>query len=73
MKNTIELTEGQISSFTTEARYEGVYAPPLGIHILMSVSAMIGTWGMICLVSGLSTANSLQEAGRTMITAITGI
>lgn len=75
MKSTIELTDRQISSLThtNEARGVAMYAPPLGMHIFMGISALIGTWGMICLMSGLSTAASLPEAGRTMITAITGI
>jgi hypothetical protein len=75
MYSTIELTEKNIASFETGtetiAREQSV--PQLSIHIMMGMAAAVGVWATTCLISGLAGANTLQELGRGLVTALIGI
>lgn len=44
-----------------------------GIAIIMTMAGFVGTWGFVCLINGLSQAHNIQELGRGIITAFTGI
>jgi len=74
MNNTIEITGQEMSSFeniqTINCETE---SPRLGIHIIMGMTALIGIWGTTCIVNGLAATGSLQEVGRGLVTALTGI
>lgn len=45
----------------------------LGISIIMSMAAMVGIWGTTCLISGMTSAGSISELSRGIVTALTGI
>ncbi len=44
-----------------------------GIYTIMTMAALVGTWGCVCLISGIAQSQNLQDLGRGLITAITGI
>ena len=44
-----------------------------GIITIMTMAGFVGAWGCICLLSGISQSQNLQELGRGIVTAITGI
>jgi len=75
MYTTLELTEKQIASLKTgtETIASEQAVPQLGIHIMMGMAAAVGVWATTCLLSGLAGANSLQELGRGLVTALTGV
>lgn len=71
----MEITEGRTDSYREVAirtPYE-LGESRLGIGIVMTTTALIGAWGLTCLVSGLSQAGSLQELGNHILMALTGI
>ena len=44
-----------------------------GIITIMTMAGFVGAWGCICLLSGIAQSQSLQDLGRGIVTAITGI
>ena len=44
-----------------------------GIGIIMVMAGFVGAWGCFCLINGLVQSQSLQELGRGIFTAFTGI
>jgi len=44
-----------------------------GLGVIVTMSALIGVWGVVCLVGGLGSCGSFQELGRGLITAVTGM
>jgi hypothetical protein len=45
----------------------------IGIGMIMAMAGFVGLWGCACLISGIAQSTSLQELGRGVITALTGI
>jgi hypothetical protein len=45
----------------------------LGLGVIMTLSGLVGVWGVACIVNGLAAAGSIQELGRGLITAVMGI
>jgi hypothetical protein len=44
-----------------------------GIGLIMAMAGFVGAWGCLCLISGMIQSQSLQDIGRGIITAFTGI
>ena len=44
-----------------------------GIGMIMVMAGFVGVWGCLCLISGIFQSHSLQDIGRGIITAFTGI
>ena len=44
-----------------------------GIIIIMAMAGFVGAWGFLCLLSGIAQSQSIQELGRGIFTAFTGI
>ena len=44
-----------------------------GIGVIMVMAGFIGVWGCLCLINGIAQSPSMQELGRGIITAFTGI
>ena len=44
-----------------------------GIGMIMVMAGFVGVWGCLCLISGIFQSHSLQNIGRGIITAFTGI
>ncbi|OGQ97981.1 MAG: hypothetical protein A2521_03310 [Deltaproteobacteria bacterium RIFOXYD12_FULL_57_12] len=71
----MEITEGRTDSYS-EAAIRTPYElgeSRLGFGIIMTTAALIGVWGITCLVNGLSQAGTLQELGNHILMALTGI
>lgn len=70
----IEMSKSGIRSYeeATSTRFE-MGQSRLGMGMFMSAAALFGVWGVTCLVNGLSQAGSMQELGRSLLMAITGI
>ena len=45
----------------------------IGIGLIMFMAGFVGVWGCICLLSGIVQSQNLQEVGRGIFTALTGI
>ena len=45
----------------------------LGIVIIMTMAGFVGAWGCVCLLSGIAQSQNMQELGRGIFTALTGI
>jgi len=73
MYDTVEITKDQV--FENEAelpKYESGNSN-LVMHVIMVMAAFVGVWGTTCLISGFVGSSSLQELGRGLITAVTGM
>ena len=70
-----KITEDQVSTFSNEMNLvdTDLGNSKLGIGIIMVLAGFIGAWGTICLVNGLVQANSFQQLGQGLFTAITGL
>ena len=44
-----------------------------GIGLIMLLAGFVGAWGCICLLNGIAQSQNLQELGRGILTAFTGI
>jgi len=44
-----------------------------GMGVIMVMAGFIGVWGCLCLINGIAQSSSMQELGRGIITAFTGI
>ena len=73
MYDTLEITKDRISAFENEAVDLELGNSKLGIGVIMTMSAFLGIWGVTCVISGLANSGSLQEIGRGLLTAISGI
>ena len=44
-----------------------------GIGLIMIMAGFVGAWGCLCLISGMIQSQNIQDIGRGIITAFTGI
>jgi hypothetical protein len=44
-----------------------------GFGVIMVMAGFVGVWGCLCLISGISQSSCMQELGRGIIMAFTGI
>ena len=75
MLSSQKIAEEQIASFGSEIDLvdSDLGNSKLGIGIIMVLASFVGVWGTICLINGLIQANSFQQLGRGLFTAITGL
>jgi len=75
MLSSQKIAEEQIASFGSEIDLvdSDLGNSKLGIGIIMMLASFVGVWGTICLINGLIQANSFQQLGRGLFTAITGL
>ena len=75
MLSSQKIAEEQIASFGSEIDLvdSDLGNSKLGIGIIMMLASFVGVWGTICLINGIVQANSFQQLGRGMFTAITGL
>lgn len=74
MFDTVEITKDRINTFETDAaRTDCEVGNELGIRVIMVMSGLVGVWGATCLISGLMSSTGIQELGRGLVTAITGM
>lgn len=75
MYDTLEMTEKRLVTFESELETTDFELgnSRLAITVIISMSACVGIWGIACLVSGLAQSSGLQETGRALIMALTGM
>lgn len=75
MYESMEITRESVATYDGEVQVADLELgnSRLGLGIIMIMAAFIGIWGVACLVSGLASAGSFHEVGRSLVTAITGM
>ena len=70
-----KITKEHVGNFTTavEVSEIDIGNSKFGFGIIMAMAGFVGVWGCICLMNGLSQSQSIQELGRSLFTAFTGI
>ena len=48
-------------------------ASQVAMVVLMAVAALVGVWGVACLIGGIAKSGSLLELARGFISAVTGM
>ena len=73
MRKTIKVEKGQIgiNELDSEAITEGISQTGLGV--LTALAALVGMWGVACLIGGLSESHGVMELIRGWMTAVTGM
>ena len=64
-------TKTDVTHVSQEAMGEGV--TQAGISIILAAAALIGTWGIACLVGGVVNAGGVTQLARAWLTAVTGM
>ena len=75
MYESMEVTQEGVARFDSEIEVVDLELgnSKLGLGIIMIMAAFVGIWGVACLIGGLASTESLHEAGRSLITAFTGM
>jgi hypothetical protein len=75
MLNEQKIIKEQVVSFASNAKVSELEIgnSRFGIGIIMVMACFVGAWGCICLLNGIAQSHSVQELGRGIITAFTGI
>ena len=70
-----KITKEQVTTFagTAEISDLEIGNSRFGIGIIMVMACFVGAWGCICLINGIAQSQSIQELGRGIFTALTGI
>lgn len=70
-----KIIKEQVTTFTSAAKVSELEIgnSRFGIGIIMVMACFVGAWGCICLINGIAQSQSIQELGRGIITAFTGI
>ena len=71
MKNTLQKQGLGLCGLDQEAIGEGV--SQAGVAVILTLAALIGVWGIACLVGGVSTMGGVMELGRSWLAAVTGV
>ena len=70
-----KIIEEQVTTLSdnTELEELDIGNSKFGIITIMTMASFVGAWGCVCLLSGIAQSQNLQELGRGIVTAITGI
>ena len=70
-----KVTKEQITTFPADAEISdlAIGNSRFGIGIIMTMAGLVGAWGFICLINGIAQSQTIQELGRGIFTALTGI
>ena len=71
MKRTLEKERIGIGEVDQAAIGEGVSQATMGV--IMTLAVLIGTWGIACLISGMSRMGGIVEMARAWLSAVTGV
>lgn len=71
MNKAIDQEKVGLGELDKEAVTEG--ASQAGLGVIIVLAALIGVWGIACLIGGLGKSAGLLEAARGWLTAITGV
>ena len=75
MYESMEITQERVATLNSKVEVAELELgnSRLGLGVIMVMAAFVGIWGVACLIGGLASAGSFTEAGRSLITAITGM
>ena len=75
MLNQQRLTEEHTATFSSDSRVAGfeIGNSRFGLTVIMVLSCLIGTWGLVCFVNGILECQSIQGLYRGLLTAVTGV
>ena len=75
MYESMKMTHERAATFDNEIEIADLELgnSKLGLGIIMIMAAFVGVWGVLCLIGGLASTESFHEAGRSLITAFTGM
>ena len=75
MSNIIEITDEAINVVRDEVENEefDIENSRVGLYVMLSMSAVAGMWGCVCLVCGLGSCGSISTLGKGLLTAFTGM
>lgn len=75
MYDSMKITPESVATFDREIEAAELELgnSKLGLGIIMVMAAFVGVWGIACLIGGLASTGSFPEAGRSLITALTGM
>lgn len=70
-----KMTEEQVAAFDTNVDVSdlAIGNSRFGIGIIMVMAGFVGAWGFLCLLNGIVQSQTIQELGRGIFTAFTGI
>jgi len=71
MAKTLQEIRTETSQISQEAMGEGV--SQAGISIILTLAALIGAWGVACLVGGVANAGGIGSLARAWFAAVTGM
>jgi len=70
-----KISKGQVTTFAGTAEISELQLgnSRFGIGVIFIMAGFVGAWGFICLLNGIVQSQSIQELGRGIFTAFTGI
>ena len=70
-----KISKGQVTTFTADAEISELQVgnSRFGIGVILIMAGFVGAWGFVCLINGIAQTQSIQELGRGIFTAFTGI
>jgi len=71
MKKTLTKEQTGLGAVDQAAIGEGV--SQAGVGVILTLAAMIGIWGIACLVGGMARMGGVVELARAWMTAVTGV
>ncbi len=72
MKNILKAAHEEVGIGRVGEENIAESASQVGIGVIMTLAALIGIWGLACLVGGV-TDNGVMELARGWLTAVTGM
>lgn len=76
MSNTMKINEtkshaGEMENAGMESVVQGT--SQFGLGLIMALAALIGVWGVVCLIGGIAKSESILEMVRGYFTAVIGM
>lgn len=70
-----KIIKEQVTSFARHAEADELEIgnSRFGFGLIMAMAGFVGTWGCISLINGIVQAQNVQELGKGIFTALTGI
>ena len=71
MAKVMQEIRTEIEHISQEAMGEG--ASQAGVSIILTLAALIGAWGIACLIGGVANAGGVASLARAWFTAVAGV
>ena len=73
MRNTVEVGNENVDVGRLEQEDIAEGISLVGIGIIKTLAALVGVWGLACLIGGVAKSGSLMEMAQGWLTAVTGM